>query len=231
MIWNRLEIVRLFPVGHGKPGHSEILKTDIELRVYLPPGYDDSDDSFPVAYVVGAKEALELGQMAAAIDNSSAPNTILVFLPPARGKGFSDSIATEIVPFVDKEFRTRADRESRMIVGFGFTAGGALVTGAINNEVFANVGGQSPLAFAAEEKMILDAFSSVKMPTNVHLQWGRYDMFNPHENWDLRESGEKLFTEIGKNENVTIAGGMVNDSTDWSSWKNRYHEILGLLNQ
>ena len=69
----------------------------------------------------------------------------------------------------------------------------------------------------------------VKLPTKIHLQWGSYDMFNPHENWDIRNSSKSIFEKLSKFDSLNVSGGLVNDSTDWSSWRNRYHEMLGLL--
>lgn len=208
---------------------------NIEVQIYLPPNYEkNTDRRYPVAYVFDGKGAQELGQMATAVDQMYqldepvAPEAILVFTN-GTGPQFSEQLTDKIVPLVDKEFRTIAKRESRLLIGCGFSGGSAIITAAVKNKTFGNVASQSPLAFAAAEKMINQTMSAVELPTKVHLQWGSYDMFNPHENWDIRTSSKSIFELLSKNDSLQVTGGMVNDSTDWSSWRNRYHEMLGLL--
>ena len=74
--------------------------------------------------------------------------------------------------------------------------------------------------------MIEAALKELENPIEIYVDWGRFDMFNPHENWDIRDISKQLYESCQQNEKVTARGGMVNDSTDWSSWRNRYHEFL-----
>lgn len=203
-----------------------------KIDVLLPPNYEDNDQKYPVVYVFDGTMARFRGEMDKALTQYFAgePNqaSIVVFLN-GGGPGFTEQLAEKIVPFVDEKYPTIADRSSRVVAGFGFTATGALLAGATKNDLFANVVAQSPLAFAEAEKLVVTTMEAVKQPTKVHLQWGRFDMFNPHENWDLRTSSDSIYQSIARNKNIEMSGGMVNDSTDWSSWKNRYHEIIDLL--
>lgn len=203
-----------------------------EIDVLLPPGYKDSERAYPVAYIFDGQMARERGEMDKALTQhfSSHPNraAIVVFLN-GGGQAFTDQLVSKIVPFVDEKFSTLAQRESRLVYGCGFTATGALVSAATKNDVFANVASESPLAFADAERMILQSMAAVEKSTKVHLQWGRFDMYNPHENWDQRTSAETMFKAFSENSNIQLTGGQVNDSTDWSSWKNRYAEVFELL--
>ncbi len=203
-----------------------------KIDVLLPPWFGDSERNYPVAFVFDGAMARKRGDMDKALTkhfiNHPSQAAIVVFLN-GGGQAFTEQLASKIVPFIDNKFPTLADRESRMAIGFGFTATGALAAVATKNDLFGNVAAQSPLAFADAERLILQTMSAVEQPTQVHLQWGRFDMFNPHENWDLRTSSEKMLKEISENTNIHVIGGMVNDSTDWSSWKNRYAEMFELL--
>ncbi len=207
----------------------------ITFQIQTPPGYDaDGDQKYPVAYMFDGDSALQHGEMATSLhrlfqsDDVQAQPSIVVYL---RGMGpdFMAAVSEKIVPFVDQQYKTIADRKSRLVISFGFAGEAALMTVASNNKLFANAAVQSPLSFADSQRAIAEATKTIELPTTVHLQWGRYDMFNPHENWDLRDISQSLVDEIKKNEQITVVGGMVNDTTDWSSWKNRYEEILGLL--
>ena len=233
--WNQPEYLKdLDDVEVTIESHDVPLGDDDEtskIDVLLPPGYD-GEKAFPVAYVFDGGMGRTRGDMDKALTKlftqDASKAAIVVFLT-GGGPAFTEQLATKIVPFIDEKFNTRAERKSRLVIGFGFSGTPALVAGAMKNDVFGNAAAQSPLAFADAERMILQSMSQVETATQVHLQWGRFDMYNPHENWDLRSGTEKIFQAIGENENVTVSGGMVNDSTDWSSWKNRYHEIFGLL--
>jgi glycosyltransferase involved in cell wall biosynthesis len=156
------------------------------------------------------------------------PPEIIVFLDGV-GPRFPTRAVKEIVPFVDKTFRTQPDREARLAVGFGFNAASAMMVAAGNPDVFGKLSAQSPLLFAAAKEALIPMFAKVEQPLEVYLDWGRFDMYNPHENWDVRSTAAAVAKTIAKNPNVTVVGGQVNDSTDWSSWRNRYDKILALL--
>ena len=201
----------------------------IKFKVCLPAGYDQNKDQrYPTIYMFNGSQALELGEIAKAV-GSSAVTPAIVVLFDGGGPTFGPTLTGKIVPYVEENFRTINDRAKRLVAGFGFVGTDVLLTVANANDLFGVAACQSPLAFAAAEKAIIGSMEKIDKPTTVHLEWGRFDMFNPDENWDLRTSTKKIFETIGKNEHVDLLGGMVNDSTDWSSWRNRYVEMFGLL--
>lgn len=209
----------------------------IKLNVYLPGGYapdkvSGKDRWYPVVYVFDGANAEKLGELTSAADRLfqlQPDKAAIIVLLNGGGPGFRKQIEEQIIPYVDKEFKTIADRKSRLVFGCGFVGTEAMMTAATKNDLFGNVAVQSPLAFAAQEKMISESMAKVKQETHVLLQWGRFDMFNPHENWDIRDGSKKIFDGLGEYKNLKVTGGMVNDSTDWSSWKNRYDEVFQLL--
>lgn len=202
----------------------------IKFQVYVPADYADSSSKrYPTAYFIDGASAKKMGGMPDAIAKSNFKDTIIVFYDPA-GPGFGKTLVDKIVPYIDENYRTNAEREKRLVIGFGFAATDALTTAANSGEVFGAVAVQSPLAFAAAESAIISSMKAVTLPTKVLLQWGRFDMHNPDENWDLRDGSKKIFDSIAENNNIELTGGMVNDSTDWSSWRNRYEDIFALLN-
>lgn len=207
----------------------------IKIDVLLPPEFDaEADQKYPVLYVLDGSMARSRGEMDKALTRyftSDPSNAAIVVFLSGGGPSVAEQLASKIVPFIDENFPTHANRESRLVAGFGFTAAGALIAGATKNDLFGNVVAQSPLAFAEAEKTVMKTMEAVEKPTKVHLQWGRFDMFNPHENWDLRTSSDAIYQAIAMNKNIRTSGGMVNDSTDWSSWKNRYHEMIELLDE
>ena len=219
---------------------SKLLETAMPMEVYLPPGCPEkvAGDSprFPVVYVFDGPNARKLGQLAKAADriyrnsesNDSQP-AILVFVGGRPTPKFLEAFTKEIVPSIDKNFATQSDRDSRSCVAFGFSASLAMMAVGTNPDMFSGVSVQSPLIFDAAQKQVLGALGKVDQPVRVYIDWGRFDMYNPHENWDLRSISKSLHDELKKNENLTVSGGMVNDSTDWSSWRNRYDQMLSAM--
>lgn len=201
----------------------------LSLNVYLPQDYKANEEKrFPVVYVFPHMR-FESSQFIESADNLFAQGVkgirpaILVVPQGQTGPGEKK----KIVALIDKEFRTIANRENRSAAGFGFTGGSVFGALARNPEMFGAVSAQSPLVFGTDG--VMKGMQNVTQPTRVYLDWGRFDMHNPVENWDLRNSSREIFDALEKHEHITVFGGMANDSADWSSWRNRYDEVLRVL--
>ncbi len=200
-------------------------------EVYLPEGYADSDDRLGVVYVFTDPTHKTIGRLVPAVDKLVAQDeklkpVIMVFprISPFGPPAFS--VASQLIPSVDKQYRTLASRESRWSVGFGIMATAALKPAMENPELIGSASAYSPLIFESELRQLENAIGNLSLETRVYLEWGRFDMFNPHENWDIRKVGQQLFDKCKQNNKIRVSGGMVNDSTDWSSWRNRYDRIF-----
>jgi hypothetical protein len=158
-----------------------------------------------------------------------APSSILVFFdgPPVRN--LAESIATGIVPFVDENFRTIPERTARACMANGLSSSVAFQLVIEHDSVFGVASVQTPLVFDAGQQQAIDGMKALESPTQVFLEWGAYDMFNPDENWDSRKIGKKLYDEFSAAKNVTMHGGEIADSTDWASWRNRFDLILKMF--
>lgn len=211
---------------------SEKEKPPVSCDVMLPPGYDaDEDQAYPVVYVLLGTQARKFGdfaRIAADIyknqghdDYLELPPSIIVFTNNA-----GPNLVEKIVPAIDSQYNTIDSREGRAIVSNGFVASPGLTIAMKNANLFSAVGLQSPLVFADAKDAIIEQLAELDQPFRVYMEWGRYDMFNPHENWDIRKRGRELFQMFADNKNIQLAGGEVNDSTDWSSWRNRFDVML-----
>ncbi|QIS13834.1 alpha/beta hydrolase [Nocardia arthritidis] len=134
------------------------------LWVYLPPGYDAREtERYPVVYVIqgysgrlpmwGYRHPFKspfvelVDRMFAA---EEAPQAIVVYVDAWTkygGSQFVDSPGTgryhsylceEIVPWVDRNYRTIADREYRAIQGKSSGGFGAMITPMLRPDLFAN---------------------------------------------------------------------------------------------
>ncbi len=131
------------------------------LWVYVPPGYDDSEQHYPSIYVIQGYT----GQLTMWANRSAfrptfpeaadalfaagdAPPAVLVFVDAWTAYGgsqFVDSPGTgryhgylcqEVVPFVDARYRTLADRAHRAITGKSSGGFGAMITPMLRPDLF-----------------------------------------------------------------------------------------------
>lgn len=131
------------------------------LWVYTPPGYDDSDGDYPAIYVLQGylgqvdmwRNRLPFQQTFVEtadelIEKGSVPPVVLAFVDAWTSYGgsqFLDSPGTgryhsylcdEIVPWIDRNYRTLSRRESRGIVGKSSGGFGAMVTPMLRPDLF-----------------------------------------------------------------------------------------------
>lgn len=135
-----------------------------DLFVYLPPGYEKGDDRYPAVYCLtgftGRGKVLLndnpfTPNLAERMDKLIAAGTIrpmIAVMPDcftyyggsqyinstATGR-YEDYLTEEIVPFVDENFRTIADRRSRAVMGKSSGGYGSLVMGMRHADLFALV--------------------------------------------------------------------------------------------
>jgi hypothetical protein len=130
------------------------------LWVYVPPGYDDTAERYPVVYVIqGYTGHLSMWanrtpfrqpfvETADAVFAGGAPGCVVVYVDAWTAYGgsqFVDSPGTgryhsylcdEIVPWVDSHYRTIAGRESRAIAGKSSGGFGAMITPMLRPDLF-----------------------------------------------------------------------------------------------
>lgn len=208
-------------------------KTKLPVSVYVPAGYDDTDKAYRTIYVAGGEFAeTKVVPAADAIyaTDEDLRRALLVFFkapynPMVPGPSPADQIAKFVVPFIDKNYRTITSRDGRTSLGFGFTCGEALGLVTNNPNQFSAVSVQSPLIFDAAQEATITAFNKLEKSTRVHIEWGSYDMFNPHENWDIRKIGKTLSDGMVSSK-LVVTSQQVNDSTDWRSWIGRLDVVL-----
>jgi enterochelin esterase family protein len=131
------------------------------LPIYLPPGYNESDTRYSVAYLLAGftgRGAFMLNDSAFdepiqerldRLIDSGQIQPMIVVLPDcftryggsqylnSRATGpYEDHLIQEIVPFVDQQYRTRAEPGYRAIAGKSSGGYGALVQGMRHPDIF-----------------------------------------------------------------------------------------------
>lgn len=223
-------------VPHGKVEYStynsKTLGTNRPLLVYTPPGYAQGNTSFPVLYLVSGTTDTEetwfkVGRANLILDNLISQGKavpMIVVMPygnmlsgtPAPDsaqaaemyKRFSTELTQDIMPFVEANYRTKNDRESRAIAGFSRGGGQSLFSAMNNVDKFAWIGSYS--AYLTPEVVESNFSDLVTKPSvtnsKLKLLWlgvGKEDfLFEPAKKFEsfLKEKGishQSLVTDGG----------------------------------
>ncbi len=156
------------------------------IRIYTPPGYGSSTDSFGVILFHDGLEYVTLAQANNVIDYLIWQNRIkpiiAVFVPPVNRTAeyaggqmtqFSAFIVNELMPYVDSRFRTRRHPAARATLGASNGGNIALWLGLNYSSVFGNV--------AAQSSNIIGSISSgfqngPRLNLRLYLDLGTYDI-------------------------------------------------------
>lgn len=163
--------VRRDGIDHGKLELVEYDSTTVGIkrkaRVYTPPGYS-ANQKYPVLYLLHGiggdeNEWARGGSPDVILDNLYADTKLvpmIVVLPNGRASKdvtardpiprqspafavFEKELLTDLIPFVEKTYSVKTDRESRALAGLSMGGGQALNFGLNNLDTFAWVGGFS----------------------------------------------------------------------------------------
>lgn len=165
---------------------SSALQNTRDARIYLPAGYDQSNERYPVVLFHDGPDYLSLARAATVLDNLIAerriPPCIAVFLPAvnrseeyagAQRAAFAAFVVEEVMAAVDRSYRTRTEAQARAVVGASNGGNIALYTAMRYPQCFGNAGGQSSNIITE----IRDTFrDGPVLPLRLYLDLGTYDI-------------------------------------------------------
>lgn len=149
--------LQVFAQGHIRESlslNSKILGREVHYSIYLPDNYEAGNRRFPVLYLLHGYTDNETGwtqfgeteRMAnTAIANGSATPMIIVmpdggvtwYINEAGGKErYEDFFVTELIPFIDSNYKTRNTKEFRAIAGLSMGGYGTLIYSMKHPELF-----------------------------------------------------------------------------------------------
>lgn len=158
-------------IEHGKletvEYDSKTVGAKRKAQVYTPPGYT-KDQKYPVLYLLHGiggdeKEWTRGGKAEVILDNLYADKKaapMIVVLPNGRASKdltardpipkqspafarFEKDLLDDLIPFIEKNYSVKADRQSRALAGLSMGGGQSLNFGLSNLDTFAWVGGFS----------------------------------------------------------------------------------------
>jgi outer membrane protein assembly factor BamB/enterochelin esterase-like enzyme len=221
---------------------SAILGNEREVDVYLPPGYDENDLSYPLLVVNNGKDWLENAHLANTLNHligrGMAPLiAAFVELPEEAGRDefggdkSSDHVrmlTEELVPGLDKDYRTITRPDERAIIGVGRGALMATLAAAERPDVFGKAVGFSfylPNPDAPELMRAISESSAADKP-KIWAVWNRYELRRAEWNLDLARDSRRV-VEALETHGFPVESREVLDGAGWGSWRIRVAEILG----
>ena len=139
-------------VPHGTIAHkwywSKLTQEWREMYVYLPPGYDACDESYPVLYIMhggGEDERgwAQQGRTDIILDNlisQGKAKPMIIVMPDGNTPDFESELLDNCIPFVESNFRVKADAGSRALAGLSMGGIQTLNTAIPHKDLFRYVG-------------------------------------------------------------------------------------------
>jgi len=165
--------------------HSNTLKTDILYSVFFPKNYNtDTQKKYPVVYLLHGlgddhkswnDQWLRISTVIENMEEDGIDEMIYIMPQGFRSYyvnayngslNYMNMFIDELVPHVDKAFRTIADREHRAVVGYSMGGFGAMILPTKHPEVF-SVSVPLSMSFRTDEQYMTEPVSG------WNDQWGK----------------------------------------------------------
>lgn len=153
---------------------STILKKPVSYSVYLPHDYEKTTRKFPVLFLLhgftdNETAWIQFGELGRLADNviASGDATPMIVVMPDAGVSwymnsadgsmkYEDFFVKELIPYIDKTYRTRAVKESRAIAGLSMGGFGSLLYAIKYPDLFAACVPLSSGVFLQQELLKMD---------------------------------------------------------------------------
>ncbi|MDW8350758.1 MAG: alpha/beta hydrolase-fold protein [Anaerolineae bacterium] len=209
---------------------SNITVVPITVHIYLPPCYDPEQHAYPTLYLIHGTAFEQGGWIYDGVPRVADVQMSLGVLPPFiivmpgadmragqaskyswtnTGPGsYEDFIVNELIPYVDQNYSTWADREGRAIGGISRGGYWSIEIAFAHPDLFSAVGGHSPSVFT-KLVGVPPNFSMLSMARSIDelhslriwldsgdSDWAKIDMRKLMN--DLDDAGVAYYAEIGE---------------------------------
>jgi enterochelin esterase-like enzyme len=201
---------------------SKILKMEKKFAIYLPPDYETSSRSYPVLYLLHgygdnqtgwvqfgevlriADEAIRTGNatpMIIVMPDASAVNP--GYVNDAKGEWrFEDFFFEEFMPFVEKNYRIRAEKRYRAIAGLSMGGEGTFIYALRHPELFSSAcplsaaTGPANIEEMAKYRLWANSGNTGSADRDAYFQ--KYSVFKLIENMpDAQKKSVRWFIDCG----------------------------------
>ena len=223
-------------VYENKSLPSNILKMERKYSIYLPEGYESSDRTYPVLYLLHPAgpagtipnhqswfhygnlkhyldKAIEEGDIMPMIvvtpDANLGTIRISYFNDPEGDFNFEDYFFKEFIPFIEKNYRCRTEKGSRAIAGASLGGGAALQYAIHQPDLFAVTCALSAAVRKYESEYFKNRFPNVTEKTL--MEWYKqYDVISYFENLpESTESKTKWYIVCGDDDRLSTNNSLL----------------------
>jgi enterochelin esterase-like enzyme len=165
---------------------SKILKMDRRYAIYLPPDYEASQRSYPVLYLLhgagddqtGWVQFGEVLHIANEAINQGKATPLIIVMPDANtGKRgyfndvngewrYEDFFFEEFVPYIEKQYRIKSEKQFRAISGLSMGGGGTFMYALHHPEMFSSA---CPLSASVGSLSLQQAKDNIKQKGNAEI--------------------------------------------------------------
>ena len=209
---------------------SKIMNRNYLVKIYLPPEYETSTNSYPAAYFQDGSEYISLGSAANVIDNLIDSNKIEkvigVFVTPTNRQdeyaennrnNYSKFFAEELVPHIDSLYRTEKSPNRRIIIGDSWGGNISALISGLYPELFAKCGLHSAAFWPNNNEVYNLIINGDKKNIRYFSVYGSYESL--YENM-------RNFYSVLKNKNYDIQSYEFPEGHSWGLWRANIDRIL-----
>ncbi len=191
--------------------------------------------------VAGGRDWLDRGNLTNTLNQLISSQIEPVIVAFAQGGGgnrelggngthsYVRMLATELIPELDRRFRTRTEANDRVIFGHRGAAVAAVYAALDYPEVFGHCAaisfGRADTVRSRHIARRIETASNRK--ARFYITWNRYEIWRP-QSFDVREQSKSLAAELDRH-GFEVLDVERNDSAGWSSWRVQAGEALSAL--
>jgi len=214
---------------------SEVLGYDLQYRVYIPQ-QSSADTAMPVIYITDGQWYISEGELPQLLDREIAVGridpVIAVFVDSRNPDDLQQNrrnqqffcnpayvgfFTQELVPYIDQNYSSRAERDARVILGLSFGGRNSGCFGLMAHETFGGIAMQSPANTPMVEDLRYQFMVENPKPLKIFLSVGTIDD-NTQAGQQLKETLEFLEYEMTYRE--------VDAGHNWNNWKPLLDDVL-----
>ncbi len=216
--------------GNGKGEMDSFRHQGRRIRVFLPPGYAGSESRYGLTVVTDGEAWIEDGNLPNTVNHlteSRIEPTILAFVDGGRSrelggmgtKSYAAMLARQLVPELERRYRTRGTSAFRTILGKRGGAVAAVGAALAHPTVFGQcVAISYGRADTIRAQWIEKSLRKVRGDKpRFFIGWNRYDIWRP-QSFDVRTQSRALVADLTAH-GFQVLGGERLDGAGWESWK------------
>jgi enterochelin esterase-like enzyme len=248
---------------------SSILKMDRKYSVYLPPDYETSNRSYPVLYLLhgsGDDQTgwVQFGEVEYIADKAikEGKSTAMIIVMPDANTGrrgyfntmkgdfqYEDFFFKEFIPFIEKTYRIRAEKQYRAVAGLSMGGGGTIIYALHHPEMFASA---CPLSASVRRQTASrnrqNADTVGLQPQQIDAFRKQHDAFYLVENMpDSLKTSVKWYFDCGDDDALSEGNSLLhiamrtkgiphefrirNGAHNWTYWREALPEVLDFISK